>query len=65
MRRILVIKKIVEVLAEGNTKPAEFQEMNSFNNKIKIKPIKIMVKKKSKLKSFLGKLFDDEHYIFF
>ena len=39
--------------------------MNSFNNKIKIKPIKIMVKKKSKLKTFLGKLFDDEHYIFF
>ena len=48
-----------------NTKPVELQEMNSFNNKIKIKPIKIMVKKKLKVKSLFGKLFDDEHYIFF
>lgn len=43
----------------------ELNEIGSSNNKIKIKPIKIMVKKKSKLKGFFGKLFDDEHYIFF
>ena len=58
-------KKNSRGLSRRNTKPAEFQEMNSFNNKIKIKPIKIMVKKKSKFKSFFGKLFDDEQYIFF
>ncbi len=48
-----------------NTKPVELEEMNSSNNTSKIKPIKIMVKKKSKLKGFFGKLFSDEHYIFF
>ncbi len=58
-------KKNSRGLSRRNTKPAEFQEMNSFNNKIKIKPIKIMVKKKSKFKSFFGKLFDDQQYIFF
>ena len=46
-----------------NTKPVELEEMNSSNNTSKIKPIKIMVKKKSK--GFFGKLFSDEHYIFF
>lgn len=50
-------------LSRKTTKHAEFQEMNSFN--IKIKPIKIMVKKKSGFKSFFSKLFDDEQYIFF
>lgn len=46
-----------------NIKPVELKEMNSqSNNKTKIKPIKIMVKKKS----FFKKLFSsDEHYIFF
>lgn len=45
----------------------ELKEMNSSNNTTKIKPIKIMVKKKSIVKSLLRKLFDfdDEHYIFF
>lgn len=44
----------------------ELKEMNSSNNNTtKIKPIKIMVKKKSGVKSFFGKFFDDEHYIFF
>lgn len=52
-------------LTRRNTKPAEFQEMNSLNNKIKIKPIKIMVKKKLGFKGFLGKFVSDEHYIFF
>lgn len=53
------------------TNPVELQEMKSSNNNnITIKPIKIMVKKKLGFKgflgkSFLGKLFDDEQYIFF
>lgn len=45
-----------------NTKPVELKEMNSqSNNKTKINPIKIMVKKKS----FFKKFSSDEHYIFF
>ena len=48
-----------------NTKPVELEEMNSSNNTSKIKPIKIMVKKKSIFKKLLGKFASDEHYIFF
>jgi hypothetical protein len=48
-----------------NAKLVELEETNSSNNTSKIKPIKIMVKKKSKIKGFFGKLFSDEHYIFF
>ena len=48
----------------------ELNEINSSNNRIKIKPIKIMVKKKSKFNDFRKKLPNflkskDEHYIFF
>lgn len=41
----------------------ELNEMNPSNKKIN--PIKIMVKKKSGVKSFFSKLFNDEHYVFF
>ena len=49
----------------SNTKPVELDEMNSSNNTTKIKPIKIMVKKKSSFKKLFGKFLSDEHYIFF
>ena len=53
-------------LNRRHTNPVELQEMNSSNNNnITIKPIKIMVKKKSGIKKLLGKFVSDEHYIFF
>ena len=56
--------------ANFSNQEVELNEINSSNNIIKIKPIKIMVKKKSKFNEFRKKLHNflkskDEHYIFF
>jgi len=53
--------KLIEINNSRNQKTFELPEMTS-SGKYKIKPIKIMVKKKSTVNSLLGK---DNHYIFF
>jgi len=53
-------RKLGEINPRKNKNTFELPEMNS-SGKYKIKPIKIMVKKKSGF----NKLYDDEHYIFF